>query len=236
MRLLKISAVSFLIIIFSLLACADLYFEQKTTTGGMMGQPAQTIVQKVWITKTHTCLEMAAMGQKIIFDATANKLIMINLNEKTYSEVTPEQYKEMTGAMMAMMGEQGGALEFSLQQTGRKKQIGSWDCYEVIMSSSGPMALKIEMWVTKEIKYDKSSYDKYTELFASSFLTDEAIEEWKQLEGFPVYSTTHMTMGQMKMESTTEVTTVSHEPISKDVFTVPAGFTKTEFKMPRMPR
>jgi len=236
MRLLKISAISFLIIVFSISAFADLYFEQKTTSGGMMGQPAQTFVQKVWITKTHTCVESAAMGQKLIFNAATNKLIIINMNEKTYSEVTPQQYKEMTGAMMAMMGEQGGMMDFTLQKTGRKKTIGSWNCYEVIMTSTGAMGLKIEMWVTKDIKYDKTSYDKYTEIFASSFLTDEAIKEWKKLEGFPVYSTTHMTMGQMKMESITEVTNVSHKSIPKDVFSVPAGFKKTEFKMPRMPR
>jgi hypothetical protein len=235
MKLLKISALSFLIIVFAaLVAFADLSFEQKTTTSGMMGQPGQTFTQKVWISKNLMCMDNSAMGQKMIFDTAANKLIIINLKQKTYSEVTPEQYKQMTGGMMAMMG-QKGMMEFTLQKTGRTKTIGSWNCYEVVMATTGGMDVKLEMWVTDDIKYDKANYDKYTEIFASSFFTEKAMQEWKKIDGFPVYNTMHMTMGQMKMESTTEVTNVSYSPIPKDVFAVPAGFTKTEFNMQQMP-
>lgn len=235
MKLLKISALSFLIIAFAALAFADLSFEHKTTTSGMMGQPGQTFTQKVWITANQMCMDNSAMGQKMIFDAAANKLIIINLNKKTYSEITPEQYKQMTSGMMSMMGQQGGMMDFTLQKTGNTKKIGSWDCYEVIMASTGGMGLKMDMWVTNDIKYDKANYDKYTEIFASNFMTQKALQEWKKIDGFPVYTTMHMTMGQMKMESTTEVTNVSYSPISKDVFAVPAGFTKTEFNMEKMP-
>jgi hypothetical protein len=235
MRFLKISAITFLAIVFASLALADLSFEQKTTTSGMMGQPGQSYVQKVWITKNQMCMDNSAQGQKMIFDAAKNKLIIINLNQKTYSEITPEQYKKMTSGMMAMMGQEGGGLDFSIQKTGKKKKIGSWDCFEVVVSSTGGMDMKMEMWVTKDIKYEKANYDRYTEIFASQFMTEKALAEWKKIDGFPVFTTTHMTMGQMKMESTTEVTNVSYKSIPKDVFAVPAGFTKTEFKMPRMP-
>jgi hypothetical protein len=231
----KILVSGFLVVFFSTFALADLYFEQQTTISGIMGQPPLTSQNRVWMTTGLMCLEDTSKGSRIIYKADTNSIIIIDFNKKTYSKITAEGFKKMTGMLMAMMGQQGGVLDVTLQKTGRTKKIGSWDCYEVTLTQQEGMNLKVEMWLTIDIQYDRTQYEEYQKIFSSAFLSQEVLDEWKKLEGFPVQTKTQMNFGQMKIETTAEVTSVSYDPAPQDVFTVPAGFTKTEFEMPHAP-
>jgi hypothetical protein len=228
----KILVSGFLVILFSTFALADLYFEQKITISGIMGQPPQTSQNRVWMTKGLMCMEDTSKGNKIIYKADTNSIIIIDFNKKTFSEIAAEDFKKMTSMFMAMMGQQGGVLDVILQKTGRTKKIGSWDCYEVTLTQQEGMKLKVEMWLTVDIQYDKTQYEEYQKIFSSAFLSEKVLDEWKKLEGFPVLTKTQMNFGQMQIETTAEVTSISYDPAPQDVFTVPAGFTKTEFEMP----
>jgi len=220
---------------FSALALGDLYFEQTITTGGIMGQPPQSFTQKVWISKGNMCTENSLRQQRIIYKADLKTIVMVDLNKRTYTEITVEQFKEMTGMFAAMLGQQGGTFEFSIKKTGRTQRIDSWNCYEVLIAQPGDDTFRMEIWLTKDIKYDKALFDQYTEIFSAFLLTQKMLDEWKKLEGFPVKTITKMKFGEMKIESSGQVTKVSHAAISADIFSIPEGFEKTEFKMPQMP-
>jgi len=235
MKIIRASLISLIITLLASLAFADLYFEQKVTISGVMGQSAQTSMQKVWLSRGDMCMEDSVKGQKIVYRADSNILIIINLNNKTYTEITAKQFKQMTGSFAAMMGQQGGMLDISLQKTGKIQRIGSWNCYQVLFTTKAGMGIKIEMWLTKDIKYDKTQYEQYQNIFASTFMSQEALDEWKKLEGFPIRTNTTIVFEEMKIETQMEVTKMSYAPAPKDIFTVPAGFQKKDLEMPPMP-
>jgi hypothetical protein len=235
MNIRKILMAGLSAVLLSTFAMADLYFEQRTTISGIMGQPAQTSLHKVWMTKGLMCTEDASRGNRIIYKADTNSIIIIDFNKKTYSEITAAEFKQMAGMFMSMMGQPGGVLDITLQKTGRTKKIGSWDCYEVTLVQKEGMNLKIEMWLTADINYDKTQYEEYQKIFSSAFLTQKVLDEWKKLEGFPVLTNTQMNFGQMQIETKSEVIKVNYNPAPHDIFSIPAGFTKTEYEMPQMP-
>lgn len=235
MKIIKLLLISIAITLLSSLVLADLYFEQKVTMSGIMGQSPQTSIQKIWMTKGYMCLEDSAKGQIIIYRADSNILIIIILNNKTYTEITAAQFKQMADSLTAMMGQQGWVLDISLQKTGKTQRISSWNCYQVLLSPKAGTAIKIEIWLTKDIKYDKAQYEQYQDIFASTFISKEALDEWKKLEGFPVKTNTTLVFGEMKVETKMEVTNVSYTPVPKDIFTVPEGFQKKDFEIPPIP-
>ena len=231
----KILMAGFSVVLLSTFAMADLYFEQKTTISGIMGQSPLTSQNRVWMTKGLMCMEETSKGSRIIYKADTNSIIIIDFDKKTYSEFTAEDFKKMTNMLMAIMGQQGGVLDVTLQKTGRTKKIGSWDCYEVTLTQQEGMKLKIEMWLTVDIQYDRTQYEEYQKILSSAFLSQKVLDEWKKLEGFPIQTKTQMNFGQMQIETVSEVTSISYDPAPQDVFTIPAGFTEIEFEMPQMP-
>ena len=210
----------------------DLYLEQKVTTSGMMGRPGTTSTQMLWMTKDMMRSEDPEQQSAIIFRLDKNLFYMLNMADKTYQEVTSEDFQKMFSVSAAMLGREEEAGKLNLTKTGKREKIGQWDCYQVIMEQPN---MKIDMWLTEEVTYDSTLFQKYMESMGGPFFSKEVLEQWAALEGYPIKAETTFTMGTMKTTSTTLVTKVSQIPIPLDIFSPPPDYKKVPFEMPGIP-
>ena len=210
----------------------DLYLEQKVTTSGMMGRPGTTSTQMLWMTKDMMRSEDPEQQSAIIFRLDKNLFYMLNMADKTYQEVTSEDFQKMFSVSAAMLGREEEAGKLNLTKTGQRQKIGQWDCYQVIMEQPN---MKIDMWLTEEVTYDTTLFQKYMESMGGPFFSKEVLEQWAALEGYPIKAETTFTMGTMKTTSTTLVTKVSQIPIPLDIFSPPPNYKKVPFEMPGIP-
>ncbi|MFB0519646.1 MAG: DUF4412 domain-containing protein [Acidobacteriota bacterium] len=210
----------------------DLYVEQKVTTSGMMGRPGTTSTQMLWMTKDMMRSEDPEQQSAIIFRLDKNLFYMLNMAEKTYQEMTSEDFKKMLSMGGAMFGKEEEAGKLNLTKTGQRQKIGQWDCYQVIMEQPD---MKIDMWITEEVTYDTTLFKKYMESMGGPFFSKEVLEQWAALKGYPIKTETTFTIGTMKTTSTTLVTKVSQKSIAKDIFSPPPDYKKVLLEMPGIP-
>jgi len=211
----------------------DLYVEQEVTTSGVMGRPGTTSTQKLWMTKNMFRSDDPQNYQSIIFRLDQNLILMLNTAQKSYQEASLEDFKKMMEMGGAMMGEMMEGGEMNLIKTGKSQKIGQWNCYQVLMEHP---SMKLEMWITEEVSYDATLFQKYLETIGGPFFSKKLIDQWAALKGYPIKSETSMTMGNMSMTTTTLVTNVSQAPIPKDLFSPPPDYKKVPFEVPRIPR
>lgn len=217
----------------SSLLFADIYVEQQMKTSAMMGKPGRTTTQRIWITKDMMRSEDVGSKQVMIVRLDKNLIWMIDLERKTYRELTIDEFKQMMGMARAMM--RGEKAEVELTETGKKMKIKGWNCYEVRLTMKGGTNMETSMWLTKDIAIPWEEYQKYMELFGGQFYGPKVMEKWKNLRGYPIRSHGKMNMMGMEMETETEVMTVRTTPIPKSVFELPPGLTKEEASVPKMP-
>jgi len=211
----------------------DLYVEQQVTTSGIMGRPGTTSTQKLWMTKDMFRSDDPENYRSIIFRLDQNLILMLNTAQKSYQEASLEDFKEMMQMGAAMLGGMMEGGEMNLVKTGKSQKIGQWNCYQVLMEQPN---MKIDMWITEEVSYDTTMFQKYLETIGGPFFSKKLIDQWAALKGYPIKSETSMTMGNMSMTTTTLVTSVSQTPIPKDLFSPPPDYKKVPFEVPRIPR
>ena len=238
LRLKKLGIVALILLLLPVIGAmaappaGDLYVEQKVTTSGMMGRPGTTSTQMLWMTKEMLRSEEPEEQRAIIFRLDKNLFYMLNMADKTYQEASSEDFKKMMqmGVGMFRRGEEAG--ELNIRKTGKREKIGQWNCYQVVMEQPN---MTIDLWLTEEITYDSTLFQKYLEALGGAFYSKQVLEQWAALKGYPIKSETTFTMGQMKMTSTTLVTKVSTVPIPMDIFSPPPDFKKVPFEMPSIP-
>lgn len=219
----------------ALLACGavlaeDIQFEQTVQMTVAAGQPPIAMSQKIWVSSGKTCMEMSGgmmPGKtKMIMRADVKKMYTINEAQRTYMEMPLGQLSGMANPMIEQM-------QFDVQKTGNTKKVNQWNCEEYVVTATGAMPMKMSMWVTKDITYDKQVMKEMEESVGGSPALKALAEKTKDIEGFPVEQTMEMTMAGQTITTKTTVTSVQQGPIPASVFEVPEGYTKAA--MPAMP-
>lgn len=227
--LITLISVSFLV--------SDVYIKTKSHTGAMnfMGKntPAKDDVTEQWI--GDNVYSLKSSKQIIIIDLNKNVIFLVNPSEKTYIETTlPLDLKkflpDQVASMMGMM-----KLSIKVTPTSETKVIKGWNCkgYDMEMNVM-MMKMNSKLWVTQDVPFDwKSFRDKmgietFRAAFASMSLGDDAINEFKKINGFQVASNMTMSIMGQNIEVTSEVLEVVKKSAPAGTYTVPAGFKKVE--------
>ena len=238
-----------MVIIFVLFLCntaftADIYMKIKTHTDGfeMMGQkqPAQDLIQEVWMTKDRISTSSKEQASVILLDKKV--MYIINHTKKTYMEMPMDFSKmmpdaddaEMKGMMQNMM-----KVKISVTPTEEKKKINKWNCKKYIQKIEtfmGPM--NMEVWASEDIKIDQNLYLKYASSMFSQMpgmqaYIKEIEKEMKKIKGVTVLSMTDMAVMGQSMKSSTELLEVKEGKAPAKAFEIPKGYKKT--KMEGMP-
>lgn len=201
---------------------ADVYVKQETKTG------PKTSITETWFGKGR----MATISDQgsVIMDKANKKVIIVNPTAKTYVEtglpldmttIMPEQ---MAGMMKSMMD----GMEVSLKPNGQTKQVGKWNSsgYDFTIKMMG-MEIKMTMWASKDVPFDWKTYMAMSaDMYSVSMKMggEKFINEFKKLEGYPVA----MDMNMMGMDVKMTTVEISKKTPGPEVYTVPAGYTKTD--------
>lgn len=243
----------FFVLIFSLVMTlpiySDIYMVNKQHTEGMavMGkkQPDQDVVQKVWITKNK--IKSESNDQTIFILLDEKKMIALNHEEKTYTELPMGFGNMMDKAMENQSGEEKQEMEQFMQMakgmmkfeitvtpTNETKKVNKWNCKKYkqeVKMGMGPLVS--EVWATEELEMDYEVYAKFSTAmmamqpgFSDSF--DKAMNELKKIKGVPVFTETTMNMMGMQMKSTQELLEFKQGKAPKGTFDIPKGYRKTE--------
>lgn len=217
------------------LVAEDLYIEQTMQITGAPGQGPMTMDQKMWVSGNKMKMEMSGgampgMG-KMIMRGDLQKMYMIDDAQRSYMEMPLDQMTQMAMPMMQQM-------QVDVQKTGEKRKIGEWNCEQYIITATGgteqmPMKLKLDLWVTDQVKYDEAAKQQMQEAVNKSPMMKPLMDKMKDIDGLPIEQTMEMNMMGQVMTSKSTVTTVRQGPIPASTFELPAGYAKQA--MPQMP-
>ncbi|MDP2914771.1 MAG: hypothetical protein Q8O91_04895 [Candidatus Aminicenantes bacterium] len=212
---------------------ADVYVKMKTHSDAMsiMGQttPAQDGTTEQWIGDD----KFASLGgdKSFIIDLKKNLGYIIDAKAKTYVE-TPLPL-DMSKLLPPEAAAFAGMMKMSatVAPTTETKKIGSWTCtgYDVNLSMT-MFAMKMKVWAATDVPFDANAFNAkiWANLVKGQMMMDDAsIKEMAKIKGFQIATETTGDVMGAKMRSTTEVVEIAKKDAPVNVYSVPAGFTKT---------
>jgi len=212
----------------------DLYVELKLTSSGIMGRPTTTSPQKIWMTKDMLRCEDPGHYRAVIFRLDKNLILILNTVQKTYQELSCEDFRKSLQMGGFRFGETPETGEVITRKTGEKQKICKCNCYQVLVEQP-QCNMKTEMWLTEDVSFDCTLFQQYLETLGGPFHSKKVIAQWAALKGFPIKTVSSWTIGDMTMSCTCLVTNISQEPIPKSLFSPPPDYQKVPFEMPPTP-
>lgn len=229
----KIISVGLVVFVFSVAPLvADYYIQQKVHTDAfeVMGQsqPAKDEIVHLWLGDNR--MAMVSNETSSIINVKDQVMYMINNADKTYIEMTLPL--DMSKYLPPMMQQMMGNITVTVTPTGETQTINNWNCtgYDVNMKIM-MMDMNMKWWATKEVPFDWKSYmdTMYSHMTQATMqLSQEALDEFKKIEGWQIKTEMSMNMMGAEMNTTTEAVEISEKTPPEGTYTVPAGYTKKE--------
>lgn len=211
----------------------------ETSSGGRGGDRTVTVTTYM---ARGAVKRSSSDGTDSILRLDDGRMILVDNNKKTYSEVTFEELQAMMdkaaaatqgmppealAAMQKMMG--GATTEVSVTRAGAGEPIAGYATEKYLVT--GPMTIALEIWAAPELKVPPQYYDaiKLRTPRNPVFDMSKMFDEMKKIDGFPLKQVSTMKMMGMESKSTMVVTAVDKGPIAKTTFDVPAGYKKVDF-------
>ncbi len=215
---------------------ADYFVKQETKTPSIMGQPATTVIQKLWI--GDGIYANVTDGQTTIVDSKKKIMLIVYPSTKTYVEMKlpldiskyiPEAAK---GPMETMLK----SMTMKVTPNGKTEKVGNWNTKGftgiMTMKTMGmDMKMNMEMSASTDVPFDwkKISAEYLGNMMMSTGKTSSnVIEEMKKIEGYVVKMVMTMDMMGMKIKVENNVLEISKKDAPAGTFTVPAVYKKVE--------
>jgi hypothetical protein len=209
----------------------------ETASGGRGGERTTTVTTYM---SGSAFKRSSSDGNDSIIRLDEGKMITVDNNKKTYSEVTFQELQAMmdqggaavqnmppeaAAAMQKMMG--GANTPMSVTKAGAGEPIAGYATEKYVVT--GPMAM--EIWAAPDLKVPPQYYDALKARMPRIPMFDlgKLYDEMKKINGYPLKQTTAMTMMNVVSKSAMVVTAVDKAPIPKTTFDVPAGYKKIDF-------
>jgi len=212
---------------------ADVFMKEKHHTDGMniMGQvqPPQDKIATIWISQDKIRIDQGNMVSIGKVENGSLVLYHIDHSKKTYTVLDSEAMRNFASGM-------AGETKVKITPTGNSKTIGNWNCKKYLQEMDmGMMPMSSEIWASEDIKMPyKDLYEK----FATAMMPQQPgmqasaqamQEELKKIKGFPVLTTTTMTMMQNStIKSSRELLEIKEDTAPAGTFDIPAGYVKQE--------
>jgi len=226
----------------SVASAQDLTLHETTTSTGMGGRGATNLTNTRYIT-SNAIKMTSSSGTDTIIQLAEGKIITIDNNKKTYSEITVKQLNDM---LAKLSSEQGGAENAEAMAAMRKMMGQVTEATAVTKVGAGENIagyatdkylisgmLNMEIYAAPDLKMPALYYDamKMQVVKNPMFDMQKLYEEMKKIQGTPLKTVMTMKMMNMEMKTTSVVTSVEKTPIPASVFQVPAGYTLVANKL-----
>lgn len=212
---------------------------QQTTISGMpVGQGHGETTETTFLS-AEAVRHSSSNGNDFIVRKGEGKLITIDHNKKTYSEITFEEIQKAMKKAASGVTQDQEALQSLRQMTGGK--IGNVTLTE--QGSGGVVAgfvtrkyfldippLEMQIWSAPELQMPSFYYDALKLRTQTNPLFDmrKVFEAFKKMNGLAVKTIVIMKVMQTTMTVTTEVTSVEKAPLPTSTFEIPPGYTQIE--------
>lgn len=227
----------------SLLA-QDLTLKQTIVSTGamMMGGMDKTTATTTYFSQRALRVD-SEMGPTTLILFDEEKLVSIDHNRKTYSEVSFKQMqesmaklvaemkknKEQYEAMRKMMG--GTSSTFVVEATGPGETIAGFRTEKYRLK--GPWDM--EIWAAPDLPAPALYYDAMKMRMPSNPIFDfgKMYDEMKKIQGMTLKTVQVINMMGREMKTVTEVTAVEKGPVPAEKFQLPVGYKLEAFQTPQ---
>ena len=211
----------------------DVTLHETTTSSGMMGRGATNTTSATYISSNAMKIT-SSDGNDVIIRIDSGKIISIDNNKKTYSEMTFQQLQAMFDKISAEMGKNQEQMEamkkmmgqmsadFAVTKEGPGETIAGYSTEKYLLK--GPM--EMELWAAPDLKVPAQYYDAMKLRMPRNPMFDmgKMFDEMKKINGMALKNITTMKMMNMEMKTTKIVTSVDKSTIPASTFEVPAGY------------
>jgi Domain of unknown function (DUF4412) len=211
-------------------ALADMTIVETVHTDPAMGQPASDSNNTIYAKGNKARMNLNVPGSKayVVYDLDTKKFWVVNDAKKEVTYGSIDQMLQMSGMMNG-----GAKATAKLTEGTGSKVINGWKCkpYHLTVASQ-MMNFDTDFWMTNDVDskdlqpYKKMMYD------ALNVMTNADLDK---LTGLVVSSQTKMSMVGSIFNSTSEVKSVSKDPVPDSVFKVPSDYKQQEWKVPPNP-
>ena len=188
-------------------------------------------IRKSWYSSDLMRKDEQLMGTTIArFDR--GKIYKLNHNIKSYIEVPVDFMREYAHGGLIGFGAQAnsdGSLYFPddiYVRTDAEKEIGLWNCYQVITNSKYRSAQSpyVIFWFSAEVDFPIEVFgDQIKKVFSYTPEVDNLFDRLAQFEGFPVKTETH---GATQVTTTTLIKFERLQDIESSLFEVPSDYKR----------
>ena len=194
---------------------------------------------KIWLSATKMRRDEGPLSAIVRLDR--QKLYLVNHADKTYSVVdlpvdwaklVPSGDREKFQQFLA-----DSQLKSTITPSTEIKKIRDWNTHRVDVDLANAHGLKVStrMWLTKDLPF-AAAYNKMSGVLASlQASSGEWARKLGQLDGFPVYQETTVSVGGTSFQSHEEVVSVENKPLPDVTYDPPAGFNPTPYDPFRPP-
>lgn len=217
---------------------ADTVLKMKSHTDAfqMMGQSQPATDQDItfWIGDDRALRSTG--DQDVLLRLDQKKLYVIDREAKTYSALDlpvdftaylPPEVKQQMGQMLEAM-----TMNATVEPTDQTKEIGDWDArlYRVNLSNQMGMTIDSQVWVTKDVDIDLSSFQEMTRAMASLQPgAAAAAEELLKIDGVPVLMESEIKGMGGGTTSREELVSAETQDAPAGIYEIPEGYTEQEW-------
>jgi hypothetical protein len=206
-------------------ALADTLLTVRSSIEGLKIAPSQAEPIRIWIHhdpgEKGDRLRRDEGDTSYILRLDRGKLYVVNLGDKTYSELALPVDARKIGAPPEMQ------VKAQVTATEETKKIGSWSArkYKVDITNPAGLHLDTTVWASPDV----ASHQALTRLAASIAALQPGSADWAQklgqIEGFPVLQEANVTMGTSHFKTREELVGIETRDAPAGAYEPPAGYT-----------
>lgn len=242
MRIGKLLALSLAVLCAAGLAAADYKIVQKHHQDGfsMMGQaqPSTDEEHVTWVGEKK--LRMDQGSTSTIVSLPANKMFIINHDDKTYNEVAlPVDLSTLLPPGMAEQMMEMMKFEVTVTPSDETKKVGEWTAkrYDLKMKSA-MMGMESVLWASTGTPINYSDhFDLYSQVMSLQPGMESMMEEMRKIEGYVVAQEATMSMtfmGEATIGSSDQVLSIEKVDPPAGAYGPPAAYALEELDYMKM--
>jgi len=215
---------------------ADYLIKQETKTDPIMGQPAKTELQELWV--GDGVYANFQKKQITIINSKNNVMFVVYPSKKTFVEMKLplDITKYMPAAMKGMIESTLKSMTVKVSANGKNEKVGNWNTkgYTAVMTMSTmgmQMKMNMDIAASTDVPFDWKKISAEfmgNMMMASGQMSSKVINEMKKIEGYIVKMTMTMNMMGMNIKVRTNVLSITKKDAPAGTYTVPAGYKKVD--------
>jgi hypothetical protein len=207
---------------------------------GTRAQEARDSSVKIWLSGDKLRRDEGPLTAIVRLDR--HQLILVNHTDRTYSTVDlpldwmkmiPKVDQEKFAQFMA-----DNKIIAAITPSAETRKIQTWNAHRIDVELTNTHGLRVstQMWLSKDVPL-YAAYNKMSGALAS---LQVSAADWShkvsQLDGFPVYQETTVSVNGASFPSREELVSYEPKPAPPGTYDVPVGFTAIQFDPFRAPQ